>query len=573
MKNTVRIVALLMSVVMLVSLLVSCSKNGNVTDNAGTKAPESSSQPGQTTDGSEKEQQKNYVFEVVYPSVSVSSFKFELTDIKLVEYKSKMSEAKRMFNNKNTSEDEFKNTLYELLSLEAEMEVQCAIAYIQYCYDMSDSTAWNNYLYAYEMHDDANDLFWAFYNESQTKSNSLSKVFKQVVQKEHKGNLVSVTSSVDSYAYQMQVLEEEYNSLKNSNASDERIFEVYKKYMIAADTVAVFSSTDNYYEYASKHLYYRKDTYPQREALRNYTKEYLIPLYRELKAKSYAYDRQLSNYEYDLSNEYLYNKYSSFGEDYLSSYFSSLPKSAGEAMASAFEKDRVLIGDTYNSYDIAMVYAVGNTPICYFHEDHTTLDTMAHELGHYYANIAQSDEPYFSYDLRETHSTANTMLFYSYLSDRLDSKAFTSAELYMISNWVYQTILSVIRDEFDEIIYTSDVATLTLEDFERIMSELIDEYDVSDMSNNIVNQLMTYWRRQGIDYPMSNYCYATANITSLQIYIKSKENYAAASELYRKIVEEAAYGGDFTSTIVKAGLKTPYDEQTYVELKKLTEIY
>ena len=166
-----------------------------------------------------------------------------------------------------------------------------------------------------------------------------------------------------------------------------------------------------------------------------------------------------------------------------------------------------------------------------------------------------------------------TMLFYSYLSDILDSRAFKSAELYMVSNWVYQIISSVIKDEFDEIIYTSDVSTLTLEDFERIMSELIDEYDVSDMSNNIVNQLMTYWRRHGIVYPVSNYCYATANITSLQIYIKSKDDYAAAIELYRKTAEEPIYKGDFLSTIVKAGLKTPYDKQTYIELKKITKIY
>lgn len=68
---------------------------------------------------------------------------------------------------------------------------------------------------------------------------------------------------------------------------------------------------------------------------------------------------------------------------------------------------------------------------------------------------------------------------------------------------------------------------------------------------------------------MSNYCYATANITSLQIYIKSKEDYAAASEIYRKTVEEPDYKGDFISIIVKAGLRTPYDEQTYIELKNL----
>ena len=72
---------------------------------------------------------------------------------------------------------------------------------------------------------------------------------------------------------------------------------------------------------------------------------------------------------------------------------------------------------------------------------------------------------------------------------------------------------------------------------------------------------------------MSNYCYATADITSLQIYIKSKESYAAASEIYRRIVEEPDQRGDFISTIVKSGLKIPYDEQTYIELNKLTEIY
>lgn len=570
MKITVRIVALLISVVMLISSFISCSKNRN----AEMEATEGSSQTQPSTDETLKEEQRNYIFEIVYPSVSVSSFKFELTDAKFAEYQKKMSATKSLFNNnKKESGDEFRNALYELLSLQAEMEAQRDIAYLQYCYDMSNSDAWDNYLYAYEMHDDANDLFWAFYNQSKTKSNNLSKVFKEVVQEVYQGTLVSVTSSVDSYAYDMEVLEGEYNSLKNSNASDEEIFEVYKKYMIAADTVAVFSNTDNYYEYASKHLYYRKDTLAQRETLRKYTKEYLIPLYRELKAKSYAYDSQLSNYEYNLSNKYLYNKYSSFDEDYLDSYFSSLPRSAGEGMKTAFENDRVLIGNTDSSYDSAMVYTVGNTPICYFHEDRTTLETMSHELGHYYANTMGSDKHYYSYNLRETHSTANTMLFYSYLSDRLDSKAFTSVELYMIYSWVYQIISSVIKDEFDEIIYTSDVSTLTLEDFERIMSELIDEYDVSDMSNNIVNQLMTYWRRLGIVYPMSNYCYATAIITSLQIYIKSKEDYAAASELYRKTVEKPVDKGDFISTIVKAGLKTPYDEQTYIELKKLTEIY
>jgi hypothetical protein len=89
----------------------------------------------------------------------------------------------------------------------------------------------------------------------------------------------------------------------------------------------------------------------------------------------------------------------------------------------------------------------------------------------------------------------------------------------------------------------------------------------------MANQLMSYWRRLGIRYPMKNYSYATAHITALQIYIRSKDDYAAAGEMYRRIVEELEDEGDFVSTIVKAGLKTPYEEQTYSELEKLTNVY
>jgi hypothetical protein len=103
------------------------------------------------------------------------------------------------------------------------------------------------------------------------------------------------------------------------------------------------------------------------------------------------------------------------------------------------------------------------------------------------------------------------------------------------------------------------------------MSELIDEYGVGGLTGSIRNQLMTYWRRLGIVYPTSNYCYAAAGIAALQIYMKSKTDYSAACEIYRRIVEEPQDGGNFLSTIVNAGLTSPYDEQTYVKLQKLAE--
>lgn len=582
MNPSARIIALLMSIAVLISSFIACGKDENTIiddsiDNSDVLKDDPVTEADETEDDAqEKEddaQEKEDVFEIVYPSVSVSSLKFELTDKDLEEYKGKLMETKRLFNkSEGVSEDEFRGALYELLSLEAAMQTQRDIAYIQYHYDMSDSVAWDHYLYAYNLHDDANDLFWAFYNESKKSDSHLLAVFKQVVQKEFKGNLVSTVPSADSYADEMTALEGEYNSLKNSGASDEKMFNVYKEYMVAAYGYATSSNTANYYEYANKYIYYRNDTSVQRKALRQYVKEYLVPLYRQLRDKSKAYDSQLALVEYALSNEYVYGEYNSFGENYLIDYFSSLPSTSCAAMTGAFEKDRVLIGDRDNSYNSAMVHTVGNTPICYFHQSKTTLDTMAHEIGHYYAHII-ADRTYCSLDLRETHSTANTMLLYSYLSDKLDTKAFTSAEIYMVSNWLYQTISSVIKDEFDEMIYARDPSTLTLEDFESIMGQLIDKYDVRDLSNNIGNQLMTYWRRLGIIYPMSNYCYATAMISALQIYIISKDNYFAASEMYKTIVEDVGDQEDFLLTIVTAGLTTPYDEQTYIKLNELKNLY
>ena len=543
MKQAIRSVALLMCAVILALQLVSC-----------------------------KNKSDDYVFEVIYPSVTVSSLEFTLNDEALVEFKDKLSAAKELFQKeKGVEEDEFRHALYELLSLEANIGTQADIAYMLYYYDTKDTKAWDNYLYAYNMYDEVHDLFWAFYNESKYEDNELAAVFNDVIDKEYRGNLVSVKQSADAYAYEMETLEKEYDSLRNSNASDTKIFNTYKKYMTAAYKYATAASTKNYYEYAKQHMYQRDDTVTQRKLLREYTKEYLVPLYKELAAKSQAYDWTISNAERNLADKYLSGKYNSFEEDYLFDYFSSLPKSSGQAMTDAFEKDRVLIGDKSNSYNTAMVFKIGNTPICYFHNSKTTLDTMSHELGHYYASVS-GDSTYYSFDLRETHSTANTMLLFSYLSKNINSKAFTSAELYMLSNWVYQTISSVIRDEFDEKIYTRIPATLSVEDFESIMRGLVDEYGVKGMASSLENQLMTYWKRLGITYPMSNYCYATAYVTALQIYIKSKDDYAGATEMYRKLVEEVEGEGDFIATIVKAGLTTPYDEQTYIELKKLTQI-
>ena len=561
MKFTVRIIALLISIVMLVSQLSSCEYVYRYVQDVTTDILIAADDDGE------------YIFEVVYPQVSVSTLEFKLTDKDLVEYSEKLVVAKAIFEQgKAENADKFRDVLYELMSIEAYINTQCEIAYLQYYYDTSDTDAWDNYLYAYEMSDEVHDLFWSFYSQSRDTGTELARVFCEVIEEEYQGRLITVTPESDGYAYDMEILEGEYNSLVGSNASDAKIFETYKEYMIAAHGYATSAYADNYYEYASKYKYLRNDTAEQRKAMREYTKQYLVPLAKELILKTKNFDSTLTSGEYYYAGRYLTDSYDSFSKNYLKRYFLTLPESARAAMNGAFDDDRVLIGDMPDSYMTAMVYTAGNTPICYFHKDLTTLNTMAHELGHYYARL-EGDDAYYSYSIKETHSTANEMLLYSFLSTQISGKAFKSAELYMLTNWVYQTVLSVIKDEFDERIYSSDPSELTLADFNRIMRELIAEYGVAELDVDTESQLLSYWKTQGINYPVSNYCYAIAFTASLQIYLISKDNYAEATEIYTQIVEESESTEDFLSTVGNAGLTSPYEEQTYITLRGLLNIH
>lgn len=583
MKKSIRIIALFISIVSLVSSVISCGTDNTVSDEVVSEMSGevvesvSSAESGSDTvsvvpESSEEtssEEEKNYVFEIIYPTVSVSDFEIKLTEKDVEEVKDKISTAKKIFNSSQRSRaDELRAAFYELLSIKVAFEAQKDFMHIQYYRDMSTDT-WNEYQRVYNLYDEVHDAIWDFYNSAKNKSNVLADTLKEVVKTEL--NMRLVPAREDTYVDKMFALEGEYNSLKNSGASDEEMFDVFKQYLIAAEGALKGTGIKNYYEYQSKHTYIRTDTPEQRATVREYTKKYLVPICRQLRAKYKTYDNTLYPHEFTLSDQYLYSPYDSFEEDYLADYFSSLPLSSSKVMKDAFDKDRVIISDKKTAYKHAMVLTVGNTPICYFHKEYTKLDTMTHELGHYYAD-AIADTSDYAYSLKETHSSTNTMLFFSYLSNKLDSKAFTSAEIYDTYNWMYQTVRGIIEDEFDEIIYSRDPSTLTLEELNSIMIDLIDEYDVRNMSDNLVEQLMSYWKNYAISYSGKNYCYAVADIAAFQVYIKSKEDYDAATEMYRNIVEEPVDGGKFVPTIINAGLTSPYDEQTYIELQKLVDL-
>ena len=300
MRMSIRIVALLICIAMLVTSFASCGINMNDRPSGPSGV---TSEPAESSSAHDPDDENYYVYEILYPSVSVSSLKVDITEKKLEEFKIKLALVKRLFNEgEKGTENKFKNELYKLLSLEAAMETQYDTAHLLYYYDTQSSNAWNDYAYAYDLYDEANDLLWDFYNEYREKSGSFADVLNDVFDKEFTST-VPVSEYSDYYADEMKALEGEYNSLVNSGSRDEKkIFVILKDYLVAAKGFAVAGKAENYYEYASKYTYGRTDTSEQRERLRDYTKEILVPLYKELDKKSLEFNDSHSFFEYNRTN-------------------------------------------------------------------------------------------------------------------------------------------------------------------------------------------------------------------------------------------------------------------------------
>ena len=155
----------------------------------------------------------------------------------------------------------------------------------------------------------------------------------------------------------------------------------------------------------------------------------------------------------------------------------------------------------------------------------------------------------------------------SYLNKKLDSRAFNSAQAFEISSMLYQTISSTIRDEFDEIVFSNPQSqNYSIEQLNQIMEDLIEEYDVSDISKTFTKQLMTYWNRLGTEQIAYQISYATSFVTALQIYLKSLNDYNEAVLCYQAIVEQIDKNSTFLKTISNAGLLSPLDEKLYEQI-------
>ena len=130
-------------------------------------------------------------------------------------------------------------------------------------------------------------------------------------------------------------------------------------------------------------------------------------------------------------------------------------------------------------------------------------------------------------------------------------------------------LICLMVDEFEQIVYTTDISGYTAEDFDNLMNSVVSQYFTPEYMKENVTDVNAYWREVVVDQPVYYISYAVSVISAIDLYTVALNDFEGAAEIYRKLCEEPAIEAGFLGNITAAGLSTPFDEAFYIRLRDL----
>lgn len=544
-----RTISLLLVFLILLSVIYGCDGSSDVSSNT--------SSDGRPTD------------RLVYPYVSANWMFYTLTEACLDELTSAVEECRKIYDTADeTKAEELKKSLYYAANIYNEITTQYDIAYVKYQCDYSNEKAKNNYDNALKIQESAGDILWDFWSVYVNSDNPLSEMVLNFRDENYRSTSLGDLGS--EYQLDCDSIISQFDSVKNT-ATDDELLGLYKDFLLSGNLLANEAGYNNYYEYANSEKYNRNSLPQDNYEVRNYAKQYLVPLAEAYSKKSDDADEALSAEEFHQSVKYSDYNYDSFKEDYIGDYIKSLGRLAEKGMGSAFTENNIITSNRSNANKIAFCYKIGNTPFCYFHKSDMTLETVTHELGHYYFSSVKPFSEYHSNDIKEVHSMANTLLFTLYTGDRLNTSVFDAYEISILDNLLYQAVSSAIHDEFNSVIFDEDIENLTVERIEEILLSIMEDYGVTDWGDRFKKQILTYWKRHGMSNAGYHISYVTAAVVALQIYNTGLTDYGQAVEYYEGLIHNDYGEGIFKNAVTAIGLYPPTDENAYLSIQSLID--
>ena len=455
--------------------------------------------------------------------------------------------------------DEFEERFYHIAQ-------QMTIATIIYYCNTNDYAGIKRYDKAtdmfYKLQDKYTETCRSMYKESPFKDELFSDWTAKEIEE-----LLDYDSTVVELRKEIDDLQVEYNKLGDDEFTDGAAA-IYAQIVQKNNELAKFYGYNNYYDYATEKVYSRDYTVDSLVGFRQNIIDHVIPYIDNL----YEFQdvlRSLEEDEYNLAVQFVDKPFDVTRQGYLVEYLNSLTGKMGESMRHVFDNKNCVFADGMNALPTAFCTYLyeDETPFCLFGQSQSAT-TIAHEIGHYYASLVNNDLE--NYDLLETHSQGNEFLFMNYCSDKLPEGVYEVASKFQLINMCFTVIMATIVDEFEYIVYNLEsVEGYTSEDFDAIMTTVCEKYGGVNWVKQNMTDPMNYWRAVCIENPVYYISYSVSAIAAIEIGALVETDKEAAYEAYRILVEDTKVEDGFLNALQKAGLASPFDDSTFVDVEAI----
>ena len=458
--------------------------------------------------------------------------------------------------------DEFETAYYHIVQ-------QMTISMILYYYNMVDEVSSERYL-------NTTDIYYSVQDEYNLACKAMldSPIADQIFDgwsEEELEALKEYDPAVSELKKEIDKLQVQYDQLLQTDPEyDDKCVDIYKQLVIKNNELARMNGYENYYDYATVNVYGRDYKREDLELFRQYVVEYVVPSCGKVMSDATAYKNWTSETKKARVDEFNDKPfYSNAKRNYLIPYLESLTGTMGESMRDVFESRNCLFSYSGTSHGTAFQTYLyeDDTPFCFFGSSGQDACTVVHEIGHYYA--AKVNPELDNYDLCETHSQGNEFLFLTYCQDSLNEDVFKTVRATQLKSACYVMILATVIDEFEQTVYLLDDETIegmTGRDFDAIMSKVCEPYGGKSWVEGSFYDPCAYWRLVCISNPVYYISYAVSATAAVNILALAEEDYDAAVEAYTILVEGVTYEDGFLGALQKAGLTTPFEEETFIKI-------
>ena len=498
----------------------------------------------------------------VEPPVDANKLEYTLTQEDIDEFYRLLDETEKMAiaGEDLDAIDAISDQLDEQFEL---LDAQNSIAMILYYADMEDEELTQQHLDTVDIRTAAADAYTQSVRriyESDTPAKDM--LFEDWTEKD-----IEMLLKYDERIAQLQKRNAEIEVEYRASSQDAVRIPLYIEFVQNNNEIAEIYGYDNYYTYSYEIVYERDYGAEEVKELRQLAQTYLPMTFNSAATKFNKSFSKLNAAGQNRIVAFLYNDYNRVNTDYVGEYMKVMPESQREKTQQMLTADSMFASGA-GAMKGAFTTMIGDRSYCYYGPDYGNSSTVIHEGGHYYASC-YADLGDIPLDLAEVHSQANEWLFLTHVGTYMDADQYSALASYRLYNDLAMILICLMVDEFEQIVYSTNISKFDAEDFDAIMDKVCSQYFDPEFAKANLTDVNAYWREVVVQQPIYYISYAVSSIASLDLYGKAREDFAAASEIYRKLCEEPLEDGGFLESISAVGLSGPFDKEFYDMLSKL----